>query len=294
VPASGLKHNIRKKYHHFHLQCEEDSRNANKDEGHGGLGGGPGTREVNRRGSIRGSGSGGSGDDATGTMSAVVRRSRDGRGRRSGRAVFNQLEVGARQAGGIAVVDDDGAVAKEGANTLEGGSVGVGVGELKGAAAFQLAVLAAQVADLAGFGGGAVTSRILGAAEGVQMGEGGGAVAVDGGGSVQVVREGTTLGRQVLELDGKLNATATGRSDGLDEAPHIALDVGTGEEGLIGKSGAVTNTLGVIGDSNGVLLSQGLTGEDSKSRNDDRGGKHLCGLYYFFDLWLSAGAYEEE
>ena len=86
-------------------------------------------------------------------------------------------------------MDDDAAVAEEGADALDRGRVEVGVRRLESAGRGRdLAVLAAQVADLAGLGRVGVAGGGLAADEGVQVREGLGAVAVLGDrGDVEVV-----------------------------------------------------------------------------------------------------------
>ena len=88
-----------------------------------------------------------------------------------------ELEVGAGQAGCVGSVDDDGAVAEEAGGTLNGGGIEVEVGSFEGAAAGDVTVLAAEIADLAGLWLGRVTGRLFTAYVGVEVGKGGGAVA---------------------------------------------------------------------------------------------------------------------
>lgn len=100
----------------------------------------------------------------------------------------HELEVGAGDPRLVGEVHDEAPVAEEGADALLEGGVGVVKGELEGVRV-GLAVLAAQVADLAVLGGLGVAGGVLAADEGVEVGEGLRAVAVLGdGGDVEVVR----------------------------------------------------------------------------------------------------------
>jgi hypothetical protein len=102
------------------------------------------------------------------------------------------LKVGAGQARGVGVVDDKRTAAEEGLAVLAGGGPDVGVGgseRVRG----DLAMLAAQVTDLAGVGSRRVTGRGLSTAEGIQVSLGRSAVAVNGGSSVEVVACGRWL-----------------------------------------------------------------------------------------------------
>jgi hypothetical protein len=77
-------------------------------------------------------------------------------------------------------VDDDAAVAEEGVDARFGGEVEVEVGDLEAGAGGRGhgAVLATQVADLAGFGQGGFADGGLATFVRVEVAEGGGAVAV--------------------------------------------------------------------------------------------------------------------
>ena len=133
--------------------------------------------------------------DRDGAGTSTTREDRDGRGRaRDGcRAVgavsrgsitsADDGEVGAGQSRGVAGVEDDAAVADEVADTGGGGGVEVEVGGREGAAG-HVAVLACEIADLAGEGGDGVARRNLAALEGIQVPKGTGAVAVGGDGLV--------------------------------------------------------------------------------------------------------------
>lgn len=81
-------------------------------------------------------------------------------------------------------MDDDGAVSEEAGGAGPGGGVEVEEGEVGGSGAGDVAVFAAEVADLAGFGAGAVAGGALAARVGVEMREGGAAAAVGGDGLV--------------------------------------------------------------------------------------------------------------
>jgi hypothetical protein len=86
-------------------------------------------------------------------------------------------------------VEDEAAVAEEGALALDERAVAVDVGGLEGVLCrVDEAVLAAQVADLAGLWALVVAGNGLAADVGVEMGLGGGAVAILGNrGGVDVV-----------------------------------------------------------------------------------------------------------
>ena len=86
-------------------------------------------------------------------------------------------EVGARQSGRVAAVDDDGPVAEERTHARQGRGVEVDVAGLEGTGG-DVTVLAAQVADLASGGIARLTRRALAADEGIEMGESCGAVTV--------------------------------------------------------------------------------------------------------------------
>lgn len=102
-------------------------------------------------------------------------------------AVSDLDEVGAGDAGLVGEVHDETPVAEEGAGALYERGVGVVEGELEGVGV-GLAVLGAQVADLAGLGALGVTGRVVGSDEGVEVRERLRAVAVLGhGGDVEVV-----------------------------------------------------------------------------------------------------------
>lgn len=88
------------------------------------------------------------------------------------RAVANAGKVGARQARGVGVVKDKGAVAKECTNALlERGKL-VDVRSREDIDTIgNLAMLAAQVADLTGLGGVRITGGFLATLVGVQVGQ---------------------------------------------------------------------------------------------------------------------------
>lgn len=75
-------------------------------------------------------------------------------------------------------------VSEETSGTRLRGGVEVQVRGLKGSGSGDLAVLAAEVAHLAGLGGGWVTRGLFAADVGVEVGERGGAVSVGGDGLV--------------------------------------------------------------------------------------------------------------
>jgi hypothetical protein len=95
-------------------------------------------------------------------------------------ARFNLEEVGAGDARLVREMDDDRAVAEEGADALFGRGVQIGVGLLEGAVLVgdDVAPLAGQVAHLTGGGLLGVARSCFAADEGVQVGERLGAVAV--------------------------------------------------------------------------------------------------------------------
>lgn len=100
------------------------------------------------------------------------------------------LEAGAGDAGLVREVEDDATVAEEGAEALDGRGVVVDVRRLERQvlARHDLAVLAAQVTDLARLGGRRVAGRVLAADIRVQVREGFRAVARLGDGvDVEVV-----------------------------------------------------------------------------------------------------------
>lgn len=100
----------------------------------------------------------------------------------------HELKVGAGDPRLVGEVHDEAPVPEEGADALLERGVGVVEGELEGVRV-GLAVLAAQVADLAVLGGLGVAGGVLAADEGVEVGERLRAVAVLGdGGDVEVVR----------------------------------------------------------------------------------------------------------
>lgn len=97
------------------------------------------------------------------------------------------MEVGTRNPRFIRIMDDEGAVSEEGAEALLGGGEVVEVGGVEGVGG-DLAVLAGEVADLAGLGEELVAGGGFAADEGVEVCEGCGAVAVGGNGEgVEVI-----------------------------------------------------------------------------------------------------------
>lgn len=151
------------------------------------------------------------------------------------------------------------AVPEEGALAFDERRVPVDVGGVEGGAVLPAgggvdeAVFAAQVADLAGFGGGGVAGRRAPADVRVEVGEGLGAVAVVGhGGVVEVVGELAVVGGQVGEADAELYADAVGGCGGEDGALDVALDAEAFGEGFVGEDGFVDYAVGVTGDDLGV------------------------------------------
>ena len=92
-----------------------------------------------------------------------------------------------------------------------------------------IAVLPAQIADLAARGIPGVASGLLASIRGIQVLEGGGAVAVGGdGGGVDMVDEGAVegLGREAVQGDGDVHAGLVGGGGEGDVAGDVAAEAG--------------------------------------------------------------------
>lgn len=106
---------------------------------------------------------------------------------RGGRHIRSLFKVGARQAGAIGKVNDKGAVAKEGVGAFIERDERVRVFDVERVTG-NLAVLAAQITNLASGGLGGIAGRLLATVGRVQMSTSRSAVAVRSRVDVNVVR----------------------------------------------------------------------------------------------------------
>ncbi len=189
-------------------------------------------------------------------------------------------------------MDDDRSVSEERGGALLGGGVEVEVGGLEGSGAGDFAVLACEVADLAGCRFGGVAGGHFAALVGVEMGEGGGAVSGGGDGLVVDVVD-WEVKCQYGWFDGRVGVVdrwivsltewtkrRVGEAVEVD-IPHdagavrvrgssdLATDVGggsVGEDGLVGDTGGILGGDGRIAEFAG-RLSESDCGEKGGGDN---------------------------
>lgn len=143
----------------------------------------------------------------------------------------------------------------------------------------RLAVLAAQIADLAGLRLGRVADGLFAADERVQMRLGAGAVPVGGDGLVvDVVEEGSPGGREAGDVDGEDDADAVGGGG----AGHGAAQ---GGGVFVLERGFVGDAFGETGDDFGVAEGAGSALREDGGGGEEGGGEDR-GLHFG---WLGIG-----
>ena len=127
-------------------------------------------------------------------------------------------------------------------------------------ASLDRAILAAQVTNFAIVLVVGVARGRLATCPGVKVGESARAVAVSRNWRlVDVEREGTALGRKILDVDAPLNRRITRRSAANDRASNSVLL-------LLGKIGNVASTREVLGD---CRSNAGLSRGDDRNRSGE-------------------------
>lgn len=183
-------------------------------------------------------------------------------------AIVSSLDgdVGARNAGRVLSVDDNGAVANESTGRALQGEIGISVGHVNsGGVVGDLSILSRKVTNLAGLRRSSGARGGLSTLIRVQVGLGSGAVAVGGDGLVvDVVGEVSLADREALEVENNLGSNGTGAG--------LELNLSLDGAGVAGEDGGVDDIGGVARDGGSISKLAGLRlGEGDGGQGEERG-----------------------